>query len=468
MLRPVEAISEARLKDAVVQRDRRYRRNLILADVLAALLALLVCRIDAGGVLLNAVSLLGLPLILVASKMSGLYDRDHLLVRKMTINEVPALFQLATVYTLVIWMIDGLFGQGDLGPGRVAILWASVWILTVLFRRTARRRAAHGVASERLLVVGDVDTHQRIIEKLAAGRTNAEVVGRLSLHRASRRTQEERPVDEATIRALTRDLDVHRVLVVPSQSHPQITADLVRSVKAVGVRVSIVPNVLDVVGSAVVFDDLAGLTVLGVREFALSRSSRLVKRCFDLTGSTIGLLLVSPLFAVIAVAIKLDSPGPVFFRQERIGQRDRRFRMCKFRTMVVDAEERKGELVEANEANGLFKIADDPRITRVGRLLRRTSLDELPQLLNVVTGEMSLVGPRPLIASEDETITGHDRRRLDLMPGMTGHWQVMGSARVPMHEMVKIDYLYVTTWTLFEDIKILLRTVPYMLARRGM
>jgi exopolysaccharide biosynthesis polyprenyl glycosylphosphotransferase len=467
-LRPAGAIAEARLKDAVVQRDRRYRRNLMVADVLSALLALTFCGIGLEGGPFSVVTLVGLPLVLVASKMSGLYDRDHLLVRKLTINEVPALFQLATLYTLVTWMLDGAIGDGDIGPGRAAVLWGSLWTLAAVLRRTGRIRAAHRVTTERLLVVGDAATHARIVEKLEAGRTNAQVVGRLSMHRVSRRSQEERPVDEAVMRSLTRDLDVHRVLVVPSQTNPQITADLVRAVKAVGVRVSIVPNVLDVVGSAVVFDDLSGLTVLGVREFALSRSSRVVKRCFDLVGSTIGLILLSPLFAVIALLIKLDSRGTVFFRQERIGQHDERFRMCKFRTMVPDAEARKAELTEANQARGLFKIADDPRITRVGRLLRKTSLDELPQLLNVLAGQMSLVGPRPLISSEDESITGYDRQRLDLMPGMTGHWQIMDSALVPMHEMVKIDYIYVTTWTLFEDIKLLVRTVPYMLARRGM
>jgi lipopolysaccharide/colanic/teichoic acid biosynthesis glycosyltransferase len=136
--------------------------------------------------------------------------------------------------------------------------------------------------------------------------------------------------------------------------------------------------------------------------------------------------------------------------------------------MIRDAEARKAELALHNEADGLFKIADDPRITRVGRMLRRSSLDELAQLLNVLRGDMSLVGPRPLVLDEDALITGADRHRLELTPGMTGHWQIAGSSRVPLHEMVKIDYLYVAGWSLWSDMKILLRTVPYMLARRGL
>jgi len=305
--------------------------------------------------------------------------------------------------------------------------------------------------------------------KLETGHINARLVGRLSLQRVSNFTRDERPVDEGTLRYLISELDAHRVLVVPSQTNPQVTIDLIRAVKALGVRVSIVPHVFDVVGHAVVFDDLGGMTLLGVREFALGRSSRIIKRGFDLLGALFIMLFAGPALAVIAALIKLDSRGPVFFRQERIGRDGEVFRIFKFRTMVPDAEERKAELMAQNEAaKGLFKIADDPRITRVGRILRKTSLDELPQLINVLRGEMSLVGPRPLINSEDETITGYDRGRLHLTPGMTGHWQIMGSSRVPMHEMVKIDYLYVTTWNLFEDLKILVRTVPYMLARRGM
>ena len=209
--------------------------------------------------------------------------------------------------------------------------------------------------------------------------------------------------------------------------------NLVRTLKAVGVRVSVLPRLLEVVGSSVEFDDLHGVTVMGVRRFELTRSSAAVKRAFDLIGASLGLLVVSPLLAVIAVAIKLDSRGPVFFRQLRVGQHGERFYMLKFRTMVPDAEALKDGLRDRNEAQeGLFKIADDPRVTSVGRFLRKSALDELPQLFNILRGEMSLVGPRPLVIEEDQRVEGWHRRRLELMPGMTGHWQILGPARVPL------------------------------------
>ena len=245
--------------------------------------------------------------------------------------------------------------------------------------------------------------------------------------------------------------------------------NLVRTLKAVGVRVSVLPRLLEVVGSSVEFDDLHGVTVMGVRRFELTRSSAAFKRAFDLLGASLGLLAVSPLLVVIAAAVKLDSRGPVFFGQQRVGRHGQRFRMLKFRTMVPDAEALKESLRDRNEAKeGLFKIAKDPRVTRVGRLLRASALDELPQLLNIFRGEMSLVGPRPLVIDEDERIEGWHRRRLELMPGMTGPWQILGPSRVPLKEMVAIDYLYVANWSLWTDIKILLRTVPHVLGRRGL
>ena len=197
----------------------------------------------------------------------------------------------------------------------------------------------------------------------------------------------------------------------------------------------------------------------------LTRSSGIVKRVFDLLGVSIGLLALSPLMIVIAVAIKLDSRGPVFFRQLRVGRHGKRFCMLKFRT---DAEALKDSLRERNEAQeGMFKISDDPRVTRVGRFLRKGALDELPQLINVVKGEMSLVGPQPLVLDEDTRVEGWDRQRLELMPGMTGQWQILGPVRVPLSEMVAIDYLYVANWSLWTDIKIMLRTGPFIVGRRG-
>jgi lipopolysaccharide/colanic/teichoic acid biosynthesis glycosyltransferase len=222
------------------------------------------------------------------------------------------------------------------------------------------------------------------------------------------------------------------------------------------------------VGSSVEFDDVGGIVVLGLRHYGLSRSSRALKRMFDLTLGSLALLALAPTFLAIAVAIKLDSRGPVFFRQRRIGRQDGEFEIVKFRTMVVGAERRKEDLLALNEADGLFKIANDPRITRIGGLLRRTGLDELPQLLNVIRGDMSLVGPRPLIPQEDRQVEGWARRRLEVPPGMTGHWQVLGSARVPLREMLKIDYLYGANWSLWGDMKILLRTIPFVVSRRGL
>jgi lipopolysaccharide/colanic/teichoic acid biosynthesis glycosyltransferase len=208
---------------------------------------------------------------------------------------------------------------------------------------------------------------------------------------------------------------------------------------------------------------------MGVRRFELTRSSAFVKRAFDLVGASLGLLAVAPLITVIAVAIKLDSRGPLFFRQLRVGRHGKHFSVLKFRTMVPDAEALKDSLRHRNEAKeGLFKIADDPRVTRVGKLLRKSALDELPQLFNIIAGEMSLVGPRPLVIDEDRRVEGWYRRRLELMPGMTGPWQILGPARVPLREMGAIDYLYVANWSLWGDIKILLRTVPHVLGRRGL
>jgi lipopolysaccharide/colanic/teichoic acid biosynthesis glycosyltransferase len=261
---------------------------------------------------------------------------------------------------------------------------------------------------------------------------------------------------------------VDRLIISGGDNSGGQTLELLRAAKALDVRLSFMPSVLAGIGPSLAFDDVFGVPLIGVRRFGLRRSQRAGKRVFDLIVGSFATLLGAPLLLAIAVAIRLDSRGPLFFRQVRIGRDGDAFRIFKFRTMVPDAEARKDDLQSQNEADGLFKIECDPRITRVGRLLRRTSLDELPQLFNVLKGEMSLVGPRPLVIDEDARVQSWDRRRLHLTPGMTGHWQILGSARVPFQEMVQIDYRYVTSWSLWNDVKLLLRTVPYMLARRGM
>jgi lipopolysaccharide/colanic/teichoic acid biosynthesis glycosyltransferase len=202
------------------------------------------------------------------------------------------------------------------------------------------------------------------------------------------------------------------------------------------------------------------------------KSSLRLKRALDLVVGTVALVVLAPVIAACALAIKLDSPGPVFFRQRRVGRDDRPFRVFKFRSMYADADTRKDEVATLNfhgggNNTGMFKIREDPRITRVGRFLRRYSLDEIPQVFNILRGEMSFVGPRPLIETEDRQIEGRFRRRLSLTPGLTGLWQAHGRSDIPFEQMVNLDYLYVTNWSLWGDVKLVMRTVSAVVRGSG-
>jgi exopolysaccharide biosynthesis polyprenyl glycosylphosphotransferase len=320
---------------------------------------------------------------------------------------------------------------------------------------------------ERCLFVGSHESFQRLSSKFPEGDRRARFVGRMSLEGLN--GPQLADIGASTLHRLIQQRHVHRVIIEPSEALPQTTLDFVREAKATGVRVSLLPRILEVVGSTIEVDDVDGITLLGVRRFGLSRSSKIIKRSFDAVGAGLGLLALSPFLLVAGVLIKLDTKGPMLFRQRRVGRGGRSFEMWKFRTMRVGSDALKPVLrLHGGSAEvGLFKIPGDPRITRIGQLLRRSSLDELPQLVNVLRGEMSLVGPRPLVGDEDRQIVGLDRSRLQLTPGMTGHWQIQGS-RVPLAEMIKLDYLYVAGWSLWADVKILLRTAAHVLARRGM
>jgi lipopolysaccharide/colanic/teichoic acid biosynthesis glycosyltransferase len=227
----------------------------------------------------------------------------------------------------------------------------------------------------------------------------------------------------------------------------------------------------EVVGTNAQLHTIEGIPLVGLPALRLSASSRFLKRSLDVIGAVAGLVLLSPVFAIVAFLIKVDSRGPVFFRQVRMGAGEQPFRVFKFRTMVNDAERRKSEVahlnMHVNDDPRMFKIPNDPRITRVGAFLRRTRMDELPQLLNVVKGEMSLVGPRPLILAEDQYVERWARRRLELKPGMTGLWQVLGASDIPFDEMTKLDYMYVTNWSLREDLRLIMLTVPALVRPRA-
>jgi exopolysaccharide biosynthesis polyprenyl glycosylphosphotransferase len=459
---------ESRAPAAVRHRDLVFRRALVGADVFSGLL---VVGLDIGvfGALGPGMTGLALlPLIVVINTTSGLYKRDELLLRKSTLEEAPALFQAATLTTVVAFLLESAILANPIGARLFAVTWLGLSVMAIACRVAARAIARGVTASERCLLVGDATVAARLASKLSASpNVKATFVGRIS--------QEAKP-DSADVGLLgtpeelprvVLEHDVHRVIVAGDTGEHQRVLEAIQSAKALGVRVSVLPRMFEVVGSSVAFDYLDGLTIFGVRRFGLSPASRRVKRAFDVVGSALGLVLIAPLMVTIAVVVKLSSRGPVLFRQTRVGRDGHTFEMLKYRTMEEGADGRKAELRSRNEADGLFKIADDPRVTRLGRLLRRTSLDELPQLFNVLSGQMSLVGPRPLVLDEDRRIQGWYRRRLSLTPGMTGDWQIFGAARIPLREMVTIDYLYVSNWSLWADVKILLRTIPCVVGRRG-
>lgn len=257
------------------------------------------------------------------------------------------------------------------------------------------------------------------------------------------------------------------IITLPWMYHRKIIG-IVRECAQHQVRARIVPDLFQMSLTQVNLEDLGGVPLISVRQASISKGALLVKRLMDVTVATLGLVLGAPLFLLIALAIRLDSPGPVLFRQTRVGLRRRPFGMYKFRSMHVGAEEQQDMLADLNEADGpIFKIRDDPRLTRVGRLLRRLSLDELPQLVNVLRGEMSLVGPRPPIPAEVEKYQEWHKKRLEAPPGMTGLWQVSGRSRLPFDEMVLLDIYYIENWSLWMDLKILLRTIPKVLLGEG-
>jgi exopolysaccharide biosynthesis polyprenyl glycosylphosphotransferase len=267
---------------------------------------------------------------------------------------------------------------------------------------------------------------------------------------------------------LVKELAIDEVIItLPWMYHRKIVS-IVAQCERQRIRVRIVPDMFQMTLSHLDVEDLGGVPMIGVKEISIGRSEMLLKRVVDVALSLVALLFLWPFFLAVGLIIKLDSPGPIFFRQIRVGKGERLFTCYKFRSMYADAEDRQQSLMELNEAGDvLFKIRDDPRITRVGRILRRTSIDELPQLLNVLMGDMSVVGPRPAPPSEVQRYLAWHKRRLEVAPGMTGLWQVSGRSELTFDEMVLLDLYYIENWSPFLDLQIMLRTVPTVITGGG-
>jgi len=267
---------------------------------------------------------------------------------------------------------------------------------------------------------------------------------------------------------LVQDEAVDEVIItLPWQYHRKIMAIMAQCERE-NVRARIVPDLFQMTLSRMSINEMAGIPLIGVKQVRVSPFTRFLKRAVDVAFSFTVLILTAPLMALIALAIKMDSPGPVLFRQGRVGQGGKPFTLYKFRSMMIGAEDQKDVLRDLNEADGpIFKIKDDPRVTRVGRWLRRFSLDELSQFYNVLRGDMSIIGPRPPLPEEVDQYQPWHMRRLDIAPGITGLWQVSGRSELPFDEMALLDIYYVEHWNPALDLKILVRTIPTILFGDG-
>jgi exopolysaccharide biosynthesis polyprenyl glycosylphosphotransferase len=486
--RTLEIVDRRRRTAIVKRRGWLVRRMLLLADVvgltLAFLLAQLLFRrgpnpfdhVDAPTELLFFV--LTLPGWVVVAKLYGLYDRDEERADHTTSDDIVGVFHLVTVGAWLFYAGAWLTGLADPRFARLLTFWALATALVPLARGAARACYRQSTTYlQNTIIVGAGEVGQLVARKLLQHpEYGINLVGFVDSEPKELREELSSVAllgSPSRLPAIVRLFDIERVVIAFSTDSHERSLELIRSLKDLDVQVDIVPRLFEIVGPGVGIHTVEGLPLVGLPALRLSRSSALLKRSMDLILAGTGVLLLSPLFALVAVLIKRGSPGPVFFRQVRMGAGEKTFRIFKFRTMTADAEERKHEVAHLNKharSGGdvrMFKIPDDPRITRVGRFLRRYSLDELPQLLNVLTGEMSLVGPRPLILDEDRHVEEWARRRLDLKPGITGPWQVLGRSDIPFEEMVKLDYLYVTGWSLFNDLKLVLRTIPLLFRNRG-
>ena len=457
-------------------RDSVRRRALAAGDVLAlaaaALVAFAVAR-PHGAPVQWLPLLAALPCWVVLHKLLGLYDRDAHVIRKSTLDELPRLLEAIVLGLAGVALAAPLIGDPPVERAPVIAFALAAGVLLPAARAGTRAAVARRFAAERCLIVGSGRVASHLVHMIQRHPEHGvELVGYVDGARnGDDLIAGELPFlgDLSSLEDVCRRHQLERVLITfSSLSHEHLLA-VIRASKLIGLKITVVPRLFEMLGHAVEIDQVQGMTLLGLRGLGRTRSSLAAKRAIDVVVAAVAIVALAPVLAILAILVRLDSPGPVLFRQQRMGRRNRPFRLLKLRTMVDGADAMKLELLELNEAQApMFKIRHDPRVTRVGRFLRATSLDELPQLWNVLRGDMSLVGPRPLVPDENDQLIGWHRARLELTPGLTGPWQVLGRTAIPFGEMVKLDYHYVADWSLWNDVKLLVRTIPVVVRRRGM
>jgi exopolysaccharide biosynthesis polyprenyl glycosylphosphotransferase len=489
----VEAADERTRRLLTRQRRARrgwlLRRSLLAADVVGLSVAFLLAallyddpttpgRLGSPGEILAFVG--SLPLWVIVAKVHGLYDRDEEHPGHSTTDDIVGVFHLVTIGA---WLLYAGTRLSDVAHPELAKLVA-FWLLAVaivpLVRAFARQRCRRTSAfQQNTVIVGAGDVGQLIARKFFKHpEYGVNVVGFVDSHPKARRSDlpEHLGILGGTDRLveIIEALDVERVVLAFSNAAEQELVEIVRALRGLDVQIDVVPRLFELVGPRVAVHTIEGLPLVGLPPTRLTPSSRALKRAVDIVGAALGLLVTAPLFAFVALRIRLDSEGPVFFRQTRLGTGMAEFTALKFRTMRVDtdaSEHREyikqimSSSAEANGNGGIYKLERPDAITPFGRWLRKTSLDELPQLWNVLRGDMSLVGPRPCIPYELEHFRAYQLERFVVPQGITGLWQVTARANSTFGEALDMDVAYVRGWSLGLDLRLLLRT-PFALLRQ--
>jgi exopolysaccharide biosynthesis polyprenyl glycosylphosphotransferase len=453
------------------RRGALLRRLLALGDwgaLLAALCAVTVTSSTTDvGVFFWAV--LVSPAWVIVVKLHGLYDNDHRRIRHSTLDELPSLVSASVLGTLVLDGLLAISPAGPLSPASAIGIGVGAFVVSFVARGVLRF-LWHRLTGEALgLVIGPPKAVDMVARRVSTHpETRLVLVGYLCAESEGEATEIPRLGSLADISEVARALGIERVVVTEGEMSQLDVERLIGECKAEGLALTFLPQHYGLLGPGIELNRLAELPVLDFRFSDPPRSTVAMKRAMDVVISALLLVLLSPLLLGVALWILLDDGRPVFFRQRRAGKEGAPFTMFKFRTMVNDAEQRLPELVDIESLDQpAFKIPDDPRVTRSGRWLRRTSVDELPQLINVLRGAMSLVGPRP---EEESVVALYDERqrgRLAIKPGMTGPMQVYGRSDLTFEERLAMERDYLDNLSLLTDLAILMRTPRAMVRGEG-